>query len=235
MANDDAGELDALTMQLLAELPTATLSAQLRRHGVTNGVIGGLEVLRPELRLLGRARTLRYLPFRDDLAKARGMNVQRAMLETLRPGEVLVIDARADTSSGVIGDISALRAVRLGITGILTDSPIRDTSVIADFGIPVYFRGHHPTSPAQAHVPFDADVAVACGGVTIEAGDVLVGDADGVLVIPPSIAALVAKDAAQQEDEERFVAERVAEGESLTGLFPMGSEWRARYEAERRT
>ena len=217
-------------MQLLASLPTATLSAQLRRAGATNGVIGGLDVLRPDMRMPGRARTLRYLPFRDDLAAAKGMSVQRAMPETLQNGDVIVIDARGVMASGVIGDISVQRAKMLGITGILTDGPIRDTAVISAFDVPVYFSGHHPASPAQAHVPFEADVPVACAGVTIMPGDLLVGDADGVVVLPPALAAKVAQATADQEREERFVAERVAEGEPLDGLFPMGAAWRVRYE-----
>lgn len=205
-------------MQLLASLLMATLSAQLRRAGSTNGVIGGLDVLRPDMRLLGRTRTLRYLPFRDDLAAVKGMSVQRAMLETLQAGDVIVID-----------DISVQRAKMLGIAGILTDGPIRDSAVISAFDVPVYFSGRHPASPAQAHVPFEADVPVACAGVTIMHGDLLVGDADGVVVLPPALAAKVAQATAGQEREERFVADRVAEGEPLEGLFPMAVAWRARY------
>jgi len=82
-------------------------------------------------------------------------------------------------------------------------------------------------------VPFESDVAVACAGVLVEPGDVLVGDDDGVVLLPAAAAAAIAADALAQEEEERFVAARVAEGESLLGLFPMGPEWRARYEASK--
>ena len=225
--------IDPTTLDLLGELPTATLSAQLRRLGLPSAVIGGLDVLQPNRRLLGVARTLRYLPLREDLAEARGMGVQRALLETLRPGDVLVIDARGDLGAGVIGDISAQRAAHLGATGVVTDGPLRDAAVLASFPLAIYHRGVHPSQPSQRHVPFAADVAVAVAGVTVEPGDVLVGDQDGVVVLPPGRANEIALAAAAQEAEERFVAEQVANGESLTGLFPMGANWRGIYEAQR--
>jgi regulator of RNase E activity RraA len=225
--------LDPTTLELLAELPTATLSAQLRRLGIPSAVIGGLEVLQPSRRLLGVARTLRYLPLREDLAEALGMSVQRSLLETLRAGDVLVIDARGELGAGVIGDISAQRAAHLGASGVVTDGPLRDAAVLATFPLAIYHRGVHPAQPSQRHVPIDADITVAVAGVTVEPGDVLVGDQDGVVVLPLARAKEIAAAAANQEAEERFVAEQVGKGESLTGLFPMGASWRAIYEAQR--
>jgi len=231
MANDPATLPDNEALfSRLSLLATATLSVQLRRHGFGSTVLGGLTALRPDLRLLGRARTLRYLPAREDASAARGMGVQRATLETLGPNDVLVIDARGDTSVGTIGDISVQRAAKLGIAGIVTDGALRDSAVIAALDLPVYFSGLNPSQPSRNHVPWEADVAVACGGVLVEPGDLLVGDADGVLVIPPAVAEEVVVDTEDQEREERFVSARVAEGESLDGLFPMGPRWRALYE-----
>lgn len=226
-------DVDRDVLDALATLPTATLAAQLRRLGLPGAVLGGLDVLSPDRRLLGVARTLRYLPLREDLAERLGMSVQRALLETIHDGDVLVIEARGDQGAGVIGDISAQRASYLGATGVVTDGPLRDAAVIKTFPLAVYFRGVHPAQPSQRHVPFDADVAVCVNGVTIEPGDLLVGDQDGVVVLPPSRAREIAMAAATQEAEERFVADRVAEGESLTGLFPMGAAWRQRYEQGR--
>lgn len=225
--------IDQATHELLSQLPTATLSAQLRRIGLQRAVIGGLDVLQPGSRLLGVARTLRYLPLREDLAETMGMRVQRALLETLRQGDVLVIGARGDQSAGVIGDISAQRAAYLGATGIVTDGPLRDAAVLATFPLAVYHRGVHPAQPSHRHVPYDSDVAIGVGGVTVEPGDVLVGDQDGVVVIPLGRAGEIARAAATQESEERFVTDQVAKGESLTGLFPMGDTWRAVYDAQR--
>jgi len=227
-------EVDAATLEALGGIATATLAAQLRQRGLDNVVLGGLVALRPDLRLVGRARTLRFLPYREDLAAKMGMGVQRRGLETLRPGDVLVMEARGETSAGTIGDISALRAVKLGVTGIVTDGPIRDGEVIGTFDVPVYAAGRHPSAPSRRHVPWEMDVAVACAGVLVEPGDILVGDSDGLLVIPPAVAADVAVAALEQEREEGYVAARVAEGESLDGLFPMGAAWRERYESWKR-
>jgi regulator of RNase E activity RraA len=115
----------------------------------------------------------------------------------------------------------------------VTDSPLRDSEILASFGLAVYHRGVHPAQPSHRHVPYDSDVAVSVAGVTIEPGDLLVGDRDGIVVIPPLRATEVALAAATQEDEERFVARNVAAGESLTGLYPLGGEWRRAYEAQR--
>src|SRR5487761_2480582 len=134
-------DVDRDVLDTLATLPTATLAAQLRRLGLPGAVLGGLDVLAPSRRLLGVARTLRYLPLREDLAESRGMGVQRSLLETLRPGDVLVIDARGDLGAGVIGDISAQRAAHLGASGVVTDGPLRDAAVLATFPLAIYHRG----------------------------------------------------------------------------------------------
>jgi regulator of RNase E activity RraA len=233
MANVDGeavNSLDPRLAELLGTLATATLAAQLRRHGLDGAVMGGLTAMHPGAKMIGRARTLRYLPYRDDLASALGMTVQRGLVESLEPGDIIVIEARAEAGSGTIGDISALRAKVRGASGIVSDGPLRDSSVIASLDLPVYFSGTHPSAPTRRHVPFAADVAVGCAGVLVTPGDILVGDADGVVLLPPAVAYAIATDAAAQEREERFVAEQVAKGESLTGLFPMGEQWRARYE-----
>jgi regulator of RNase E activity RraA len=80
-------------------------------------------------------------------------------------------------------------------------------------------------------VPWDADITVACGGATVQPGDVIVGDADGLLVIPPQLVESVVSDSIEQEREEEFVTERVAAGEKIDGLFPMNPAWKERYRA----
>ena len=96
----------------------------------------------------------------------------------------------------------------------------------------MYAQGAHPAVLGRKHVPWDADVTIGCGGTTVQPGDVIVADADGVIVIPPGIAGEVAEEALAQEREDAWVARRVAEGEALDGLFPMNADWRARYEKD---
>ena len=137
--------------------------------------------------MAGYARTVRYLPLREDLSAAQGaMNAQKRAIEEIRPGEILVIEARGDSTAGTIGDILALRAQVRGAAGIVTDGAIRDSVALAGLRIPVYHAAVHPAVLGRRHIPWESRVTVACAGVTIQPGDLLVGDADGVVVLPPA-------------------------------------------------
>ena len=183
--------------------------------------------------MAGYARTVRYLPLREDLSAAygAGMNAQKRAIEEIRPGEVLVIEARGDPTAGTIGDILGLRAQVRGAAGIVTDGAIRDSVALAGLEIPVYHAAVHPAVLGRRHVPWETGVTVACAGVTIQPGDILVGDADGVVVLPPAIAAEVLADAREQERQEEFIAARVALGDPLDGLHPLSDARRPDYEA----
>jgi regulator of RNase E activity RraA len=183
--------------------------------------------------MVGYARTVRYLPLREDLSAAYsgGMNAQKRAIEAIRPGEVLVIEARGDSTAGTIGDILALRAQVRGAAGIVTDGAIRDSAALAGLDLPIYYAAVHPAVLGRRHVPWETGVTVACAGVTIQPGDLLVGDADGVVVLPPKIAADVLAEAREQERQEQFIAVRVAAGESIDGLFPLPEARRPDYQA----
>ena len=216
----------------LREVSTATLAAQLRKRGLNALTLDGLRATRPEQRMAGYARTVRYLPLREDLSAAQGpMNAQKRAIEEIRPGEILVIEARGDPTAGTIGDILALRAQVRGAAGIVTDGAIRDSAALAALDIPVYHAAVHPAVLGRRHVPWETGVTVACAGVTIQPGDILVGDADGVVVLPPDRAAELLADAREHERQEQFIAERVAAGESIDGLFPLPESRRPEYEA----
>jgi regulator of RNase E activity RraA/2-keto-4-pentenoate hydratase/2-oxohepta-3-ene-1,7-dioic acid hydratase in catechol pathway len=218
----------------LREVATATLAAVLRKRGLNTLTLDGLRSTRPERTMAGYARTVRYLPLREDLAAAQQtMNAQKRAIEAIRPGEILVIEARGEPTAGTIGDILALRAQVRGAAGVVTDGAIRDSAALAGLDIPVYHAAVHPAVLGRRHVPWETGVTVACAGVTIEPGDLLVGDADGVVVLPPNIAAEVLAEAREQERQEEFIAERVAAGESIDGLFPLPEARRPEYEAWR--
>ena len=228
-----------LTDELKAKLTsvgTATLSAQLRKNGYNAVSIDGLRSTRPDTKLIGRARTLRYVPFREDLFKSHGggYNAQKRAIDSLNPGDVLVMEARGETGTGTVGDILALRAQVRGAAGIVTDGGVRDLNAVAALDIPTYHAGPHPAVLGRRHVPWDTDLTIACGGATVQPGDVIVGDSDGVLVIPPHLAETIADAAIEQERQETFIAEQVANGESVDGLYPMNDHWKARYAQWRR-
>jgi 2-keto-4-pentenoate hydratase/2-oxohepta-3-ene-1,7-dioic acid hydratase in catechol pathway/regulator of RNase E activity RraA len=217
----------------LASVATATLSSQLRKRGLDNVSIDGLTPTRPGTKLIGTARTLRFVPLREDLFASHGggYNAQKRAFDTVGAGEVLVIEARGERGSGTVGDVLALRAQVNGAAGIVTDGGVRDLAAVAALDIPTYSAGPHPSVLGRKHVPWDTDVTIACGGATVQPGDVIVGDSDGLLVIPPGLVAEVVADAIEQEREEEFIARMVAAGEKVDGLFPMNAVWKERYAA----
>lgn len=219
----------------LEKVAVASLSVQLRKRGFDHVSIDGVRPLLPGTKLIGRARTLLYLPYRKDLFDARGngFNAQKQAIESVQPGEVLVMSARGDSSAGTLGDILALRAKVRGAAGIITDGAVRDHAPVREVGMPVYSSGAHPAVLGRRHVPWATDVDIACGGATVRVGDVIVADDDGPIVIPPHLLVEVLEAAEAQEEEESFIAEMVAGGEGIEGLYPIGTVWRDRFEAWR--
>ncbi|MDT0484289.1 fumarylacetoacetate hydrolase family protein [Streptomyces doebereineriae] len=220
----------------LRSVAVATLSAQLRGRGLPHMSIDGVRPTRPDTKMVGVAHTLRYLPLREDLFKryGNGMNAQKRAIEQLRPGHVLVMDARRDTSAGTIGDILALRAQQRGAAGVVTDGGLRDSVAVTELGLPVYHGGAHPSVLGRRHVPWDTGVPIACGGAFVQPGDLLVGDADGVVVVPPELAEDLITDCREQEQRERFITEQVRAGHDIDGLYPLGPDWHEMYERWRK-
>ncbi|MEV0626628.1 fumarylacetoacetate hydrolase family protein [Nonomuraea wenchangensis] len=228
----------ALTEELrekLASAAVATISAQLRKLGCPHSSIDGVHPLVPGTKMIGIARTLRFIAHRPDLFESHGggYNAQKRAFDSLAEGEVLVIEARGDATAGTVGDVLALRAKVLGAAGIVTDGAARDSAAVAAVGIPAFAKGVHPSVLGRRHVPWEIDTAITCGGAAVLPGDVVVGDDDGVVVIPRQLVGQVADAAAAQEAEDAWVAERVAEGHPVDGLFPLDAEWRRRYQEER--
>lgn len=219
---------------LLDGVAVATASAALRKRGYVDIFIDGVYPNHEGDRILGTAKTLRFIPFRPDLFKAHagGFNAQKRAFDTVNEGEVLVVEARGIPSTGTVGDVLALRAQVRGAAGIVTDGGVRDFAAVQEFGIPVFSQGAHPSVLGRRHVPWETDVTIACGGAAVQPGDIIFGDRDGVIVIPPALLEEVAREAAAQEREDAWVAEQVAGGAAVDGLFPMNAQWRARYEAE---
>ncbi|HKT58301.1 MAG TPA: fumarylacetoacetate hydrolase family protein [Microbacterium sp.] len=227
----------ALSPELRAKLeavPVAGLSQQLRKRGLDNVTIDGVAPLHPEAKLVGTAKTLRFVPNREDLFTSHGggYNAQKRAFDAVREGEVIVIEARGEAGSGTLGDILAIRANAQHAAGIVTDGGVRDHDAVAAVGIPVYSNGAHPAVLGRKHVPWDHDITIACGGATVQPGDVIVGDNDGVIVIPPALVEEVVDAALAQEDEDAWIAAKVAEGHPVDGLFPMNAAWRAIYDQE---
>lgn len=225
--------LSESTAALLRTVATATLTAQLQRRGIRNTFFTGLRPVKAGQRLIGVAKTLRYVPMREDLVATlqAGMNAQRRAVESIGPGEVLVIEARFDAGAGTIGDILSMRAQQRGATGIVTDGCVRDSAAVARLDIPVYLQGAHAATLSREHLPLDVDVPVACAGVLVFPGDAIVGDDDGAMVVPAALVDEIAAEAAEQELRDAWAFERVSAGESTVGVFPPAADRMAEYEA----
>lgn len=237
---DPATLPDVLTAELreqLAAVSVATLTHQLQMHGIRSTFLSGLRPTHPETRMIGRARTLRYVALREDVKNLAmdGRTAQKQVVETVRPGDVVVMEARGVPDAGTIGDIFALRVKALGGAGVITDGALRDTPAIQDIDLPVYHQSSHAATYGRHHMPYSVDDSITCAGVFVQPGDVVVGDAEGVVVIPHALAAEVARDAVAQEEVEEFAIERVKDGESTDDLFPLAKSRRADFDAWKAT
>jgi regulator of RNase E activity RraA len=223
--------------EALHHASTATLTFQLLKRGYGDGFMSGVPPLRPDLRMVGYARTLRYVPMRADLRAGleydNRTNVQRLAVESVGVGEVLVIDARGVTNAASLGHILATRLSVRGASGIVTDGAFRDSPSIRLLDLPTYAAAANGNTALVAHHPMDLDVPIGCAGVLVMPGDVMVGDAEGVVVIPRSIAEEVAVDAEAQESLEEFILSKIEDGASILDIYPPSQAVRDEY--ERRT
>jgi len=219
---------------LLSGVSTATLATQLFKRGFRTRFMTGVAPLHPHRKLVGTARTLRCIPMREDLDHLGVFRdpemPQRKAVEMVGPGDVLVIDARGERGAGTIGNILATRVMKRGAAGIVSDGPFRDLEGIRELGFPCYCAGPHANTNLTVHHPVDVDVPIGCGGVSVFPGDVLVGDGDGVIVIPRHLAEEIARDAAEQERAEEFVLEQIEAGASIVGVYPMSDDTAAAYQ-----
>jgi 5-oxopent-3-ene-1,2,5-tricarboxylate decarboxylase/2-hydroxyhepta-2,4-diene-1,7-dioate isomerase len=217
---------------ILHQVSTATLTVQLDRRGIQSTFLTGLGPTRPDLRMVGYAHTLRYVAIRADVREAMkgSPDAQKRAIESVSPGDVLIMEARNETGAGTIGDILAARVLARGGTGIVTDGGVRDTPGVTELEIPTYYRIANGASLWSAHIPLDLDVPITCAGVLVMPGDVVVGDAEGVVILPAALAEEIAHDAYEAEQRESFALERVKAGEPFRGLFPLSPERQSDYE-----
>lgn len=226
--------MDKTVRKKLLDVSTPTLTSVLMKHGFRNTFIGGIGLLNPDApRMVGPAFTLRYIPAREDLDQSSSFegrkHPQRVAIETCPAGHVLVIDSRKDASAASAGGILVTRLFQRGAAGIVTDGGFRDSPDIARLPFPAYHtRPSAPTNLIRHHA-LDVNQPIGCGDVPVYPGDIMVGDAEGVVVIPQHIAAEVAEEAWEQTQFEDFVMERVAAGASTHGLYPPEREARAEY------
>lgn len=234
-AGGTSAHLSERTRARLADCSTATLSTQLFKRGLRNQVLQGVLRLTPKSApLVGEAFTLRNIPAREDIDHV-GIHQdpehpQRKAIEITPAGSVLVIDCRGDARCASAGGILVQRLAVRGVAGLVTDGGLRDTQEISAESFPVYCKAPSaPISLTHQHA-VDFNVPIACGGVAVYPGDVIVGDAEAVIVVPRHLADEVGEDAHAQEQLERFVLEEIRAGRPLPGTYPPNEATRARFE-----
>jgi regulator of RNase E activity RraA len=223
----------------LKGVTSATLTTVLFKRGFRNVFVQGVFLLNRESpRMVGEAFTLRYIPAREDVDQINAFDgrghPQREAIEACPPGHVMVMDARRDASAGTGGDILMTRLMMRGVAGIVTDGGLRDTPSIEKLPWPAYCAARSAPLNLVRHHAVEANVPVGCGGVAVYPGDIVVGDAEGVVVIPANIANEVAEEAVSQTIYEDWVEARVREGRSIFGLYPPNAETKAEFEAFRK-
>ncbi len=230
----DLSPLDGAIREALEAVSTSTLATVLYKHGFKNRVILSTQRLRPGKRMVGVARTLRYVGAREDIDTlprwALDSNPQRRIADEIEPGQVLVIEAREERMAGTMGGMLIARMMVRGAAGVVSDGPFRDGPFIAGLDLPSYANGMNANTNLLVHHPEDLDLAITCGGVQVRPGDVIVGDDESVVVIPRYLAAQVAAQAAVQEREEAFIEGLILAGAPVSGSYPMNAETRARYQ-----
>ena len=230
-------ELSPQSWRKLHEVSTASLTSELLKLGFRNTFMAGVRPLRPDARLVGYAFTLRYIPAREDLdfqvEYDNWTNPQRVAVETVGPDQVLVIDARGQTGAASLGHILCTRLMVRGAAGLVTDGALRDSPAIAALDFPSYAGGAHGTTSSVLHHPADFGLPIGCGGVMVQPGDVVVGDGEGVVVIPAEVAEDVAARCYERDQLEAWLQRRVADGASIRGTYPPDEETLAEYDAVR--
>jgi regulator of RNase E activity RraA len=218
-------ELSDDTRAKLMKVSTASVATALFKRGLRHQFIQGVaRVSHKTANMVGQAFTLRYIPAREDRNPITVFrdphHPQRQAMEQCPPGHVLVMDARKDTRAATAGSILITRLAIRGAAGVVSDGGFRDCEGIGELEMPAYCANPSAPTNLTLHEAMDINIPVACGDVAVFPGDVLVGDGDGVMVIPAHLADEIAEECQGMESYEDFVMEQVLAGESIIGLYP---------------
>ncbi|WP_435171041.1 ribonuclease activity regulator RraA [Falsirhodobacter sp. 1013] len=227
------------TLETLKKCGQGTLTTQLFRRGYRQQFLVGLAPLSKTTGpFAGEAFTLRFIPSREDkdwdlgdLKKRGEDNVQWEAVEAIEAGQVLVIDSRNDPRAASAGNMLMTRMMRKGVAAAITDGAFRDGTEIGGMDFPAYCRANVASTRPAYHRAIAMQEPIGCAEVAVYPGDIIVGDSDGVTVIPRAIAAEVARDSYEQELREKFLFTKIDAGASLFGTYPAGPETLAEFEA----
>ncbi|GAB2794338.1 ribonuclease activity regulator RraA [Amycolatopsis magusensis] len=220
----------------LAAIGSATASAELSRMGIRSAFIRGPVSVTPGVCVAGPALTLQFLPKREDLYPVDEYaepekQLHRHVMYHAQPGDMIVVDARGDMSSGVFGEMMLTYFKGRGGAGVVIDGCLRDIGQAKQLGLGLWIRGATPNFHAQTDiVPAAVNVPVACGGTLVEPGDIVVADDDGAVVVPVKLAPTLLAVAQEHAEWEEFSRIRLAEGGDMRLYYPLSDEARPEYE-----
>jgi regulator of RNase E activity RraA len=231
--------VDPEVLEWLSRASTATITTQLFQRGLRNLFLNGLRPMNPgHCRFVGEAVTLRNIPMREDLDRLEVFrdpeHPQRKAIEMVGPGQVLVMDCRGDLRGASGGNILITRLRLRGAAGLVSDGSVRDSPEISRNPFPVFAAGRSANLNLVVHHAVDINVPIGCAGGPVLPGDIIVADEEGVVVVPRHLAAEVARPAAEQEDLERFVLEKIEAGAALPGTYPPNERTLAEFEEWKR-
>ncbi len=232
---------DTATLERMRAISSATASALLHRMGVRRTFIQGPLPRQPGARIIGPAITLQFMPQREDVVSGVGqehtekVSALWAVFETVQPGDVLAVQAFGDPTTGCMGEMLLTYFHGRGGAGVVVDGCIRDWPHVQEIGVPVWTRGFTPNYASQAGLfPWAYNVPIACGGVLVLPGDIVIADDDGAVLVPRHMADLLIEHGGAHEDWEVFSRMKLAEGGSLLKYYPLNDEGWAEYEAWRK-
>ena len=227
--------MDQKTIDILKGVSAATLTTVLLKQGLRNVWMRGTRPLKPgQGRVVGKAFTLRFVPAREDLATPESWSSPistRAAIEAMPEGCVAVADALGVLDAGIFGDILCARMAKRKVAGLVTDGVMRDAEGVLASGMSVWCNGI-AAPPSVAGLTFVGwQEPIACGGVAVFPGDIVVVDEDGAVLIPTKFLDVVVAEAPEQERMEAWIMTEVDRGVPLPGLYPMNAETKGRYQA----
>ena len=225
-------EISKQTLEKLKYASTATLTTQLFKRGYRQQFLVDVMPLNPNIQpFAGEAFTLRFIPSREDrdwdlgdLRKRGEDNVQWEAVEAIPEGHVLMIDSRKDTRAASAGNMLMTRMAMRGVAAAVTDGAFRDGAEISRMDFPAYCKGNTASTRPAFHRAIDMQLPISCADVAVYPGDIIVGDCDGIVVVPREIAESVAEDSYEQECREEFLLTLIQEGAPLWGTYPPNSD-----------
>jgi regulator of RNase E activity RraA len=224
----------------LERIGSATASGELKRLGIRSAFMQGPVAMTPGTSMVGPALTLQFMPKREDLYPDAEYvepeaQLHRHVLYHTQPGDVVVVDARADLTSGVFGAMMMTYFKGKGGLGVVIDGAVRDFAEIKELGVGLWLRGVTPNFHTQTNVfPFAVNVPIACGGVSVSPGDIVFADDDGAVIVPIQLAPQLAEKAGEHVEWEEFSRLRLSQGGDLRKYYPLSDEARPEYEEWRR-